>query len=139
MQNSAKKYLLLQYKLLTNYLKKKKKNTKLLQYSLCLKISVFTLYWYRSNYVKGVISVLKNVNFKEKWSLNVQKRSPALSLHRLDLKVSLKISDTSMSYHFTRILVEKGSHLCETKLQKEVRNSRVTKSSYAKWCHTSSY
>ena len=78
-------------------------------------------YWCKSNNAKRVIRVRR--------SSNIQKTLSPLSLHRVDLKVSLKESEKNASYHFSRIFVLRGSHLCDTKRQK-VLNLRGTKSQW---------
>ena len=78
------------------------------------KESVYIGYWCKSTSVIEVISPLRNVIFKQKRSLNSEKKIkkiPTSCLQREDLKVLLKLSEKNVRYHFTRILVMTGSHL----------------------------
>ena len=61
-------------------------------------------------HIKEVISTLQNVTSDKKDFLKIFKIFASCH-HLLDLRVSLKQIEKNMSYHFTRILFLKGSHL----------------------------
>ena len=69
-------------------------------------------YWFKSAYVKEVISPIQNFVVKPKRPLKIKNIFLVLYLQRVDLRVSLKLSEKKVSYLFTRILAIMRSHIC---------------------------